>query len=130
MTTDDIMLLCDQVRDTAYAIHVYHGNGYLEKVYENALVNRLRKAGVSVKQQCPITIQDEDGDVIGEYFADLMVNDCLIVELKACKVITNEHRAQILHYLKATGIAHGLLINFGSFSFEIKKFVSSQGPRR
>ncbi len=53
MTTDDIMLLCDQVRDTAYAIHVYHGNGYLEKVYENALVNRLRKAGVSVKQQYP-----------------------------------------------------------------------------
>ena len=123
MTTDDIMLLCDQVRDTAYAIHVYHGNGYLENVYENALVNRLRKAGVSVKQQCLITIQDEDGDVIGEYFADIMLNDCLLVELKACKAITNEHKAQLLHYLKATGIAHGLLINFGSFRFEIKKFV-------
>ena len=123
MTTDDIMLLCDQVRDTAYAIHVYHGNGYLEKVYENALVNRLRKSGVSVKQQHPITIQDEDGAVIGEYFADVVINDCLLVELKACKAITNEHKAQLLHYLKATGIAHGLLINFGAFRFEIKKFV-------
>ena len=115
MTTDEIMSLCDQVRETAYAIHVYHGNGYLEKVYENALVNRLRKAGVGVKQQYPITIQDEDGAVIGEYFADVMINDCLLVELKACKAITNEHKAQVLHYLKATGVEHGLLINFGSY---------------
>ena len=126
MTTDDIMSLCDQVRDTAYAVHVYHGNGYLEKVYENALVNRLRKEGVSVKKQHPITIQDEDGAVIGECFADVMINDCLLVELKACKAITNEHKAQVLHYLKATGIAHGLLINFGSYKFEIKKFIKSQ----
>ena len=129
MTTDEIMSLCDQVRETAYAIHVYHGNGYLEKVYENALVNRLRKAGVGVKQQYPITIQDEDGAVIGEYFADVMINDCLLVELKACKAITNEHKAQVLHYLKATGVEHGLLINFGSYRFEIKKFVSTQAPR-
>ena len=54
----DIMELCDKVRETAYAIHVYHGNGYLEKVYENALVSRLRKAGFNVKQQHPITIHD------------------------------------------------------------------------
>ncbi|MCP4375075.1 MAG: GxxExxY protein [bacterium] len=129
MTTDEIMSLCDQVRETAYAIHVYHGNGYLEKVYENALVNRLRKEGVSVKQQYPIRIKDEDGVVIGEYVADVMVNDCLLVELKACKAITNEHKAQVLHYLKATGISHGLLINFGSYRFEIKKFIETQSPR-
>ncbi len=65
---EDIMRLCDQVRETSYAIHVYHGNGYLEKVYENALVSRLRKAGFSVKQQRPITIHDEDGTVIGRSF--------------------------------------------------------------
>ena len=80
---DEIKRLCDQVREIAYAIHVYHGNGYLEKVYENALVSRLRKEGLSIKQQQPITILDEDETVIGEYFADIIVNDCLLVELKA-----------------------------------------------
>jgi GxxExxY protein len=123
---DNIMKLCDQVRETSYAVHTYHGNGYLEKVYENALVNRLRKTGLSVQQQHSITIDDEDGTVIGEYFADIIVNDTLLVELKACKSISNEHRAQLLHYLKATGIEHGLLINFGSYKFEIQKFIQTQ----
>ena len=126
MTAEDIMSLCDQVRETSYAIHLYHGNGYLEKVYENALVNRLRKAGLHVQQQRPITIQDEDGAVIGEYFADVIVNDRLLSELKACKSLTNEHQAQALHYLNATGIEHGLLINFGSYQFEIKKLIQTQ----
>ena len=123
---NDIMVLCDQVRETSYGIHVYHGNGYLEKVYENALVNRLHKAGLSIRQQHPITIRDEDGTIIGEYFADIIVNDCLIVELKACKSLTNEHRSQVLHYLKATTIEHGLLINFGSYTFEMQKFIQTQ----
>jgi GxxExxY protein len=126
MTINDIMKLCDQVRETAYAIHCYHGNGYLEKVYENALVHRLRKAGLDVNQQHPITIRDEDGTVIGEYFADLIVSDTLLIELKACKALTNEHQAQLLHYLKATAIEHGLLINFGSYKFEMKKMVQSR----
>jgi len=123
---DNIMKLCDQVRETSYAVHTYHGNGYLEKVYENALVNRLRKTGLSVQQQHSITIDDEDGTVIGEYFADIIVNGTLLVELKACKSISNEHRAQLLHYLKATGIEHGLIINFGSYKFEIQKFIQTQ----
>jgi len=123
---DNIMKLCDQVRETSYAVHTYHGNGYLEKVYENALVNRLRKTGLSVQQQHSITIDDEDGTVIGEYFADIIVNDTLLVELKACKAISDEHKAQLLHYLKATGIEHGLLINFGSYKFEIQKFIQTQ----
>ncbi len=123
---DDIMKLCDQVREISYAIHVYHGNGYLEKVYENALVQRLRKAGFRIKQQHPITILDEDGAVIGEYFADVVVNDVLLIELKACKTLANEHKAQVLHYLKATAIEHGLLINFGSYRFEIEKFIQTQ----
>ena len=79
---DDIMGLCDQVRELSYAIHLYHGNGYLEKVYENALVHRLRKAGFRIKQQQPITVYDEDGTVIGEYFADVIINDVLLIELK------------------------------------------------
>jgi GxxExxY protein len=121
--------LCDIVRETSYAIHVYHGHGHLEKVYENALVNRLRKAGIDVKQQHPIQVFDEDGTIIGDYFADLLIDDRLIVELKACKTLADEHTAQLLGYLKSSRTEHGLLINFGSYKFQIKKYVmSDRGP--
>lgn len=125
MNTDQIMSLCDQVRETAYAIHQYHGNGYLEKVYENALAHRLRKAGLDVKQQHQIIIYDEDGTAIGEYYADLFIENLLVVELKACRDATNEHKAQLIHYLKGSGIEHGLLINFDSYKFFIQKFAKS-----
>ena len=118
--------LCDIVRETSYAIHVYHGHGHLEKVYENALAHRLRKAGLEVKQQHPIKVLDEDGTVIGEFNADLLVEGRLVVELKAAKCLADEHVAQLLGYLKSTRIEHGLLINFGSYKFEIKKYVLSQ----
>ena len=130
MNTDQIMKRCDQVRETAYAIHQYHGNGYLEKVYENALVHRLRKAGLDVKQQHRLVIHDKDGTEIGEYFADLLIEDELIVELKACKSITNEHIAQLLNYLKASGKEHGLLVNFGSYKFQIQKFAKTVRVKR
>jgi GxxExxY protein len=124
-----IFELCDLVRETAYAIHVYHGHGHLEKVYENALTHRLRKLGLRVEQQHPITVYDEDGTIIGEYFADLLIEDALIIELKAAKSISSENIAQLLGYLKSTRIEHGLLINFGSYRFEIKKFALSQDRR-
>jgi GxxExxY protein len=127
MPTKTINELCDLVRQTAYDIHVYHANGHLEKVYENALANRLRKVGLDVKQQHPLKVHDEDGTVIGEYFADLLIDGRLIIELKAAKAIADEHVAQMLGYLKASRIEHGLLINFGSYRFEIRKFILSQG---
>ena len=120
---EDIMQLCDQIRETAYAIHSYHAHGHLEKVYENALVHRLRKAGFEVKQQHPIHVYDEDGTEIGEYYADIFVEGRLIIELKACKTIVGEHKAQLLGYLRASGIEHGLLINFGSYKFQIEKYA-------
>lgn len=120
---DDIKALCDRIRGIAYDIHVYHGSGYLEKVYENALVHRLRKVGFKIEQQKPITVVDEDGTIIGEYFADIVVNGVLLIELKACKALAGEHGAQVLHYLKATQIEHALLVNFGSYKFEIQKFI-------
>ncbi len=119
--------LCNAIRQTAYDIHVYHANGHLEKVYENALSHRLRKAGIEVKQQHQLKVYDEDGTQIGEYFADLFVENRLIVELKAAKTIADEHIAQMLGYLKASRIEHGLLINFGSYRFQIKKYIFSQG---
>ena len=121
--------LCDIVRQTAYAIHLYHGQGHLEKVYENALVHRLRKTGMEVKQQHPIQVFDEDGTIIGDYCADLMIDDRIIIELKACKILVGEHTAQLLGYLKASRTEHGLLVNFGSYQFQIKKYAMSQSGR-
>lgn len=118
--------LCDHIRETAYAIHIYHGHGHMERVYENALAHRLCKQGLLVQQQYPIKVHDEDGTLIGEFVADLLVEGVLIVELKAVRTIAPEHIAQILGYLKSSRNEHGLLINFGSYKFEIKKYVMSQ----
>lgn len=122
---EDIMEVCDQVRDVAYAIHKYHGHGHLEKIYENALFHRLKKKGMKVEQQRPLKVYDEDGTVLGEYYADLLVADRLIVELKAAKTMAEEHIAQLLGYLRAARMQHGLLINFGSWRFQIKKYILS-----
>jgi GxxExxY protein len=115
--------LCQRVRQTAYDIHVYHAHGHLEKVYENALAHRLRKAGLNVRQQHPVQVFDEDGTLIGDYFADLLVEGLLIVELKTAKTLAPEHEAQVLGYLKSSRLEHGMLINFGSSKFEIRKFA-------
>jgi GxxExxY protein len=125
----DIQALCDLVRQTGYDIHVYHAHGHLEKVYENALAHRLRKLGLDAKQQHPIKVHDEDGTLIGDYHADLLVENELIVELKTAKALTNEHEAQILGYLKSSRLEHGLLINFGSYKFEMRKFVFNHKER-
>lgn len=82
---------------------------------------------MKVDQQHPIQVYDEDGTVIGDYFADLLVEGCLIVELKTAKALAPEHEAQILGYLKSARLEHGLLINFGSYHFEIRKFILSEG---
>jgi GxxExxY protein len=119
----DIKLLCDKVRQIAYDVHTYHGHGHLEKVYENALSHRLRKAGLEVQQQYPIKVYDEDGTIIGDYLADLLIGAQLIIELKTAKTLAPEHEAQILGYLKSARLEHGLLISFGSYKFEIRKFA-------
>jgi GxxExxY protein len=97
--------LCDQVRQTAYDIHLYHGHGHLEKVYENALIHRLRKAGLDVKQQYPLTVYDEDGTIVGDYFSDLLVEDMLVVELKTAKALVAVHEL-LIYGSKARGQAH------------------------
>jgi GxxExxY protein len=120
---EDIKKLCDLIRQTAYDIHRYHAHGHLGKVYENALAHRLRKLGLNVKPQYPLQVRDEDGTPLGDYFVDLLVNDVLIVELKATRAITPEHEAQVLAYLRGTNLRHGLLINFGSPHFQVRKFA-------
>jgi GxxExxY protein len=125
-----IKTICDTVRQVAYEIHIYHGHGHLEKVYENALAHRLRKLGLDVKQQQPINVHDEDGTLIGEYIADLYIQNALITELKTARTLAPEHEAQILGYLKSARKEHGLLINFGSFKFQIRKFALSETQDR
>lgn len=111
------------VRQTAFETHVYFGKGFLEKVYENALANRLRKKGLNVVQQFAIPVRDEDGTAVGDYVADLIVNECVLIEVKAVKSLAEEHVAQVLNYLKVTGIRVGLLVNFGAGALELRRFV-------
>ena len=120
-----IFKLCDIVRETSFAIHKFHKHGHLEKVYEKALSHRLRKDGLIVEQQFPLSVFDEDGTPIGNYLADLFVENCLIVEIKACSGLCDEHTAQVLGYLRSSRIEHGLLINFGAQRLQVKKYVLS-----
>ncbi|MBC9868395.1 MAG: GxxExxY protein [Opitutae bacterium] len=123
MNESEINKLADMVRETAFLTHSYFKNGFLEKVYENSLRNRLRKLGFKVDQQVSVPVVDEDGSTVGDYVADLVVEDTILVELKAVQTIKNEHIAQVLAYLRATEMCHGLLINFGSQKLQIRKFI-------
>ncbi len=128
MTNQNINQLCDVIRETSFSIHRYHRHGHLEKIYENALAGRLRKIGFAAIQQHPLTVFDEDGTVLGEYFADLFVEDRLIVELKAVKVVADEHVAQLLGYLRSSRVETGLLINFGAPVLSIRKYLMTDQP--
>lgn len=124
-TEAEVFELCDRIREISYALHRYLRNGHLEKVYENGLMHRLRKTGIKVEQQYPLQVLDQDGTILGDYVADLYVEDCLIIELKACQTLASEHVAQLLGYLRASRIEHGLLINFGAPKLQIKKYALS-----
>ena len=126
MIDEEINLLCDRIRQIAYDIHVYLGWGHLEKVYEAALLHRLRKAEVAVEQQFPLSVYDEDGTLLGDYYADLLVERMVIVEIKAARALAPEHEAQILGYLRSARLEHGLLMNFGAPKFQIRKFAWSK----
>lgn len=115
--------LIDTIRQTGYETHVYFKNGYLEKVYENSLTNRLRKKGIHVLQQHALNVIDEDGSVVGEYFADLFVGGEVIIELKAVKQLNENHYAQVLSYLKTSKVRHAMLMNFGAPKYQVKKFI-------
>ena len=108
----------------AYTIMSTLGSGFLEKVYENALVHELIKNGLTVLQQHSIKVH-YDGIEVGDYVADLLVENQILIELKAIKAIDDIHRAQCMNYLKATGHSVCLLINFGSPKLEVKRIVNN-----
>ena len=119
----EIKKMTDLVRETSFEIHTYHGHGHLEKIYENALVHRLKKKNVNAEQQYPLKVYDEDGAILGNYFADLFIEREIIVELKACNHLGDEHVAQLFGYLKSARIPHGILINFGAQKLDIRKYI-------
>ncbi len=125
-------MLHEEITSTIIAAYydVYNtlGYGFLEKVYENALILELQKRGLNVKQQMPIKVYYE-GQVVGEYFTDLLVNDVVIVELKAIEQIIKAHECQVVNYLKATNIEIGLILNFGpKAEFKRKIFSNTRKP--
>jgi GxxExxY protein len=101
------------------------GAGFLESVYEHALLLALPQKGLTAVRQHPIKVLFR-GQIVGEFFTDLFVENKVLVELKAVKAIAPEHQAQIINYLKATGVEVGLLINFGSPRLEYKRFTRSK----
>ena len=112
--------LCGQVIGAAMKVHSTLRPGFLESVYQNALRWELQKLGLKVDVQEPITVH-YDGQVVGIFTADLLVNDSLILELKANQLLVKAHEVQLVNYLVATGIDEGLLLNFGAERLEYKK---------
>lgn len=114
--------LSGEIIGSAYRVANDLGSGFLEKVYENALAHELRKSGLGVEQQKPVQVF-YDGVVVGDYVADLVVADAILVELKAVKTLDDVHMAQCLNYLKATGWTLCLLINFGVPKVQVRRIV-------
>lgn len=104
-------------------VHSTLGHGFLEKVYENSMMVAFRSAGIFAEQQVPIKVVFE-GVIVGDYFADILVEKTVILELKACERIADIHKSQALNYLKATGIDLALILNFGAKSFEHHRLIN------
>jgi GxxExxY protein len=111
-----------KIIELALEVHNALGCGFLEKVYENAMMLLLEREGISARQQAPADVHFQ-GKVVGQYFADILVDNKLILELKTVDVIANIHIAQVLNYLRATGLKLGLILNFGKPAFEYKRLV-------
>ena len=113
--------LTERIIKIFYKVYNKLGYGFLEKVYENAMIIEFGREGIPAVVQSPIKVSYED-EVIGEYYADILADDRVIVEIKATRTLASEHEAQLLNYLKATDIEVGLLLNYGPKP-EIKRKV-------
>ena len=123
MPSMDVNLVTQKIIGCAYDVSNSLGVGFVEKVYENALVHRIRKVtGFSVSQQHPIEVVYDDV-IVGEFVVDLLVEERVLVELKAVSMLNQDHMAQALNYLRATGCEFCLLINFGRTKVEIKRLL-------
>ena len=114
--------ITEKIIGCAYKVSNNLGTGFLEKVYENALMFEIQKTGLTVEQQKPIKVLYK-GIIVGDFFADLLVNNCVLVELKTVRNLDEVHIAQCLNYLRATSLKICLLINFGRPKVELKRVV-------
>jgi GxxExxY protein len=112
--------ISEQIIGCAYTVSNTLGVGFLEKVYENALAHEPRKSGLVVFQQFPIPVR-YDGVIVGDYIADLLVEKCVLAELKYARALEEIHLAQCLNYLKATGLSLCLLLIFGKSRVEVRR---------
>jgi len=119
--------LTQRIIGCACKVHNTLGPGFLEKVYENALRIELEKLGLRVRQQEPLSVAYE-GHVVGEYYADLWVDERVVIELKAAQTLVKQHEVQLVNYLAATGVESGLLLNFGP-SVEVKRKFREYKPK-
>jgi GxxExxY protein len=124
LVVQDVNEITKKIIGCAFEVSNTLGIGFVEKVYENALVHLLRKSSLKVVQQYPIKVSF-DGIIVGDFVADLLVEDRVLVELKAVSALVNEHTAQALNYLRASSLEICLLINFGKSKIEIKRLLPS-----
>jgi GxxExxY protein len=124
-TETEVFDVVNKIRQIGYELHGCLRHGHLEKVCENGIAHRSRKAGLEIEQQYPLKVYDADGTVLGDYIADLFAEKCLLIELKAVKRLSEEHTAQLLGYMRACRVEHGLLMNFGAPRFEVRKYILS-----
>ena len=118
--------ITEKIIKAFYKVYNELGFGFLEKVYENALYLELVAMGLYCEKQRPIKVH-YNGQIVGEYFADLIVNRCVIIELKAAETLVVEHELQLINYLKATEVEVGLLLNFGKKpQFKRKLFTNDK----
>jgi len=123
----DINQLTEKIIGCAYKVSNELGCGFLEKVYENALAHELRENGLRASQQHPIKVH-YDGVVVGDYAADILVEETVLIELKAVRALESIHHAQCINYLRATGLPICLLMNFGKPKMQIRRIAGSRGP--
>jgi len=121
--------LTQRIIGSFYEVYNTLGYGFLEKVYENALCAEFKHLGLPYAQQVPIGVQYR-GRTVGEYFADLVVDEAVIVEVKAVRTLLPQHEAQLLNYLKATGFEVGLVLNFGPRARVVRKVLQEPAKRR
>jgi GxxExxY protein len=124
---DDFPLkpLTERIIGAAFEVHNQLGSGFLEKVYENALVRELVDRGLRIETQHPIPVSYK-GHLVGSYFADILVENSVICEIKSIEILLPIHESQLLHYLKATGIPLGLLLNFGTSRVQVKRMARTK----
>lgn len=123
MNRDELNLISEKIIACSFKVSNTLGAGFLEKVYQNALIIELLESGFYVEKEKPITIYYND-KIVGEYYADILVNKQIIIETKAVTALNEIHQAQLLNYLKATTLHLGLLINFGTPKVQIKRMVN------